>query len=147
MLIKTPLLHQSFGPRVFLSFFLFLLSLSLFLANSLERRGPLEKAHCALTHLRGSLVPTCSASPKNRTLLTFHINRGISASFSLLLSYHRLRTTRFWSIKGPTFSNTNFVLVFRSHCIACVISLPRDQTCASSIGCMESYQLDDQGSP
>ena len=32
MLIKTPLLHQSFGPRVFLSFFL-----SLFLADSLER--------------------------------------------------------------------------------------------------------------
>ena len=28
MLIKTPLLHQGFGPRVFLSFFLFL-SLSL----------------------------------------------------------------------------------------------------------------------
>ena len=32
MLIKTPLLHQSFGPRVFLSF-----SLSLFLADFLER--------------------------------------------------------------------------------------------------------------
>ena len=32
MLIKTPLLHQSFGPRVFLF-------LSLFLADSLERRS------------------------------------------------------------------------------------------------------------
>ena len=29
MLIKTPLLHQSFGPRVFLSFFL-VLSLTLY---------------------------------------------------------------------------------------------------------------------
>ena len=45
MLIKTPLLHQSFGPHVFLSFFL---------------------------------------------------------SFSLLLSYSRLRTTRFPSVKEPT---------------------------------------------
>ena len=38
MLIKTPLLHQSFVP---LSFFLFL-SLSLSQAISLERRGPLS---------------------------------------------------------------------------------------------------------
>ena len=38
MLIKTPLLHQSFGPRVFLSFFL---SLSLFLADSLEHESRL----------------------------------------------------------------------------------------------------------
>ena len=29
MLIKTPLLHQSFGPHVFLSFFLSIPSLSL----------------------------------------------------------------------------------------------------------------------
>ena len=59
ILIKTPLLHQSFGPRVFLS----IPSLSL------------------------SPVPTCSsASPKNRTLLAFHVNQGISASFCLLLS-------------------------------------------------------------
>ena len=50
MLIKTPLLHQSFGPRVFLSFLLsfysFSLSLSLFLANSLERRGPMSSLSC-----------------------------------------------------------------------------------------------------
>ena len=48
MLIKTPLLHQSFGLRVFLSFFLFFLSfsLSLFLANSLERGGPLSSLSC-----------------------------------------------------------------------------------------------------
>ena len=38
ILIKTPLLHQSFGPHVSLSFCFFCLSLSLslFLANSLE---------------------------------------------------------------------------------------------------------------
>ena len=35
MLIKTPLLHESFGPHVFLS-------LSLFLADSLERRSQLH---------------------------------------------------------------------------------------------------------
>ena len=142
MFTKTPLLHQSFGPRVFLSFLLsfysFSLSLSLFLANSLERRGPLsslscpgfsdtlKKVHCAFTHLRGRLVPTwSSASPKNRALLAFRVNQGLSASFSLslseppgsgplkdqqalsasfslLLSYSRLWTTRFRSIKGPT---------------------------------------------
>ena len=94
------------------------LSLSLFLANSLECGGllsslscpgfwdPLEKAHCAFTHLRGCPVPTCSSvSPKNRTLLAFRVNQGLSASFSLLLSYRRLRTTRFRSIKGPTWQN------------------------------------------
>ena len=74
MLIKTPLLHQSLGPPVFLSFLL-----SLFQANSLERGGllsslscpgfqdTLRKAHCALTPSRGCPVPTCSrASSKNR---------------------------------------------------------------------------------
>ena len=90
MLIKTPLLHQNLGPLC-LSFFL-----SLFLANSLERRGclsslscpgfwdPLKKAHCAFTHSRGHPVPTCiSASPENRTLLAFRVNQETSASFSL----------------------------------------------------------------
>ena len=41
MLIKTPLLHQSFGPRVFL-----LLSLSLFQADPLEHRGSLSSLSC-----------------------------------------------------------------------------------------------------
>ena len=84
------------------------------MANSLERGGPLsslscpgfsdplEKAHRAFTHSRGRLVPTCSStSPRNRTLLGFRVNQGISASFSLLLSYRQLQTTRFQSIKGP----------------------------------------------
>ena len=48
----------------------------------------LSRRHtAACTHSRGRLVPTCSsASPKNRTQLAFHINQGVSASFSLLLS-------------------------------------------------------------
>ena len=120
MLIKTPLLHQSFDPCVclfflslslsFSSFLFFSFSISLFLANSLECGGPLsslscpgfsaplEKAQCAFTHSRGRPVPTCSsASPKNRVLLAFRVNQGISASFSLLLSYHQLWATRFQS--------------------------------------------------
>ena len=66
MLIKTPLLHQSFGPRVLLSLSL---PLSLFQADPLERRGslsslscpgfqdPLEKALCAFNPSRGHLRP------------------------------------------------------------------------------------------
>ena len=42
------------------------------------------------------------ASPMSGTLLAFCVNQGISASFSLLyFLIGRLRTTRFWSIKGP----------------------------------------------
>ena len=41
MLIKTPLLHQSFGPRVLLY-----LSLSLFQADPLEHRGSLSSLSC-----------------------------------------------------------------------------------------------------
>ena len=48
MLINTPLLHQSFGPHVCLSFFLFFIyfSLYLFLANSLECGGLLSSLSC-----------------------------------------------------------------------------------------------------
>ena len=41
------------------------------------------------------------ASPMSGAWLAFCVNQGISASFSPLLSYHRLWTTRFRSIKGP----------------------------------------------
>ena len=41
------------------------------------------------------------ASPVSRALLVLFINQGISVSFSLLLSYRRLCTTRFQSLKGP----------------------------------------------
>ena len=63
---------------------------------------PLNSLSC-FTHSRGRLVPTCSSvSPKNRTLLAFRVSQGILVSFLLSLSHRRLRTTRFWSIKGPT---------------------------------------------
>ena len=64
MLIKTPLLHQSLGPRVLLSLSL---SFSLFQADFLERRGSqsslscpgfldlLDKALWAFTPSRGCL--------------------------------------------------------------------------------------------
>ena len=49
-----------------------------------------------------STVPTwSSASPVSKALSVFCVNQGISASYSLLLSYCRLQTTRFQSIKGP----------------------------------------------
>ena len=66
MLIKTPLLHQSFGPHICLSVFL---SFSVYFWLILE-----SQLH----------------------------TQGILASFLLSLSHRRLRTTRFWSIKGPT---------------------------------------------
>ena len=73
MLTETPLLHQSLGPC--LSFFLpFSLSLSLSLYFWLIPWS--AKASC--------------------------VTQGILASFLLSLSHHRLRTTRFWSNKGPT---------------------------------------------
>ena len=49
-------------------------------------------------------VPEASvnrASPVSGTLLVFCINQGIPSSFSPLLSYRQLRTTRFQSIKRP----------------------------------------------
>ena len=110
MLNKTPLLHQSSGPHVFLSLS-FSLSLSgyffgtqrpsefTFLPRLLRpsREGtlhlhPIERAPEASVN-RASLVPGA--------LLAFCVNQGISASFSPLLSYRRLWTTRFRSIKGP----------------------------------------------
>ena len=68
MLIKTPLLHQSFGPRVFLSFFLYL---------------------CYFWMISWSMGAGC-------------VIQGILDSLLLSLSHHRLWTTRFRSIKGPT---------------------------------------------
>ena len=51
MLIKTPLLHQSFGPLV--SFFLYL---SLFLDDSLERRSRLRNPGNISLYLFHSLI-------------------------------------------------------------------------------------------
>ena len=94
MLIKTPLLHQSSGPRVFLS-----LSLSLsgyffgaqrpseftFLPGLLRpsREGALHLYHIE----RAPEASVNRASPVPGALLAFCVNQGISASFSPLLSY------------------------------------------------------------
>ena len=106
MLIKTPLLHQSSGPHVFLS-----LSLSGYFFGA--QRPP------EFTLLPGLLRPSWEgtlclhpiervpgasmnrANPMPGALLAFYINQGISASFSPLLSYCWLRNTRFQSIKDP----------------------------------------------
>ena len=120
MLIKTPLLHQSFGPGVFLSFYSFCLSVCLSVSLSLyfwlipwsaEARWAhfLAWASKTLSRRRTAPSPTregarClrAAAQALRTLLVLHVNQGTSASFSLLFSYRRLWTTRFRSIKGPT---------------------------------------------
>ena len=62
-----------------------------------SREGPL----CLhpLEGVPGAFVS--DASPVSRALLVLCVSQGISASFSLLLSYLRLHTTRFQSIKGP----------------------------------------------
>ena len=110
MLIKTPLLHQSSGPRVFLS-----LSFSLFLrlfhwstealwvhfpawaSKTLSRRRSVPSPHWE--------APEASvnrASPMPGALLAFYVNQGISAFFSLLyFLIGWLWTTRSRSIKGP----------------------------------------------
>ena len=98
------------GPHVFLSFSLslsprlILWSAETCLAHSpsrasktLSRRCPVPSPH--LERAPGAFVR--DASPVSRTLLVFCINQGVSASFSLSLSYRLLRTARSWSIKGP----------------------------------------------
>ena len=102
MLIKTPLLHQSSGPRVFLS-----LSPSLFfrlMPWSAEALWVHFPARASKTLLRRCSMPSphregagClreESKPHAEALLAFCVNHGISASFSPLLSYHWLRTTR-----------------------------------------------------
>ena len=106
MLIKTPLFHQSFGPRV---------SLSLFQADPLETqrlseftflprllRPSQEGTLCLHPIERAPEASMNRASPVSGALLAFCINQGISASFSLLyFLIGQLWTTGFWSIKGP----------------------------------------------
>ena len=108
MLIKTPLLHQIFGPHLFL-----LLSLS-FSGWSPGAQRP-SKFTCLPRLLRPSQesalhlppiekAPETSvnrASPMPGALLAFYVNHGISAFFSLLyFLIGWLWTTTFQSIKG-----------------------------------------------
>ena len=107
MLIKTPLLHQSFGPCV-------LLSLSLSQAFFEAQRSSVftflprllrptrEGALCLHPIERVLEASVNRASPVPEACLAFRVNQGISASFSLLyFLISQLQTTRFWSIKGP----------------------------------------------
>ena len=108
MLIKTPLLHQSSGPRVCLSFSLSFsgwspgaqrLSEFTFLPGLL--RPSREGTLCVHSIERAPEASVNRASPVSGALLAFCVNQGISASFSLLyFLIGRLQTTRFWSIKG-----------------------------------------------
>ena len=115
MLIKTPLLHQSFGPCVYLSLsFSLSLSLSLFfrlIPWSTEALWVHFPAQASKTLSRRCSVPSphwegtwslCEQSkPYAEALLAFCVNQGISASFSLLyFLISQLRTTSFQSIKG-----------------------------------------------
>ena len=106
MLNKTPLLHQSSGPCVFLS-----LSLSEYFFGA-QRPSEFTFLPRLLKPSReGALrlhpierVPEASvnrASPMPGALLAFCVNQEVSAPFSPLFSYRWLWTTRFWSIKGP----------------------------------------------
>ena len=98
LLIKYRCSTRDLGPHVVLSFS-FSLSLWLILW-SVET--------CQLTFLPGLSRPLQEDAlclrewykPCPRALLVLCVTQGILASFSLLLSYPRLRTTRFWSIKG-----------------------------------------------
>ena len=86
VLIKTPLLHQSFGPHVS-----FCLSVFLFLSFSLS--------------LYFWLIPWNAKAGC--------VTQGILASFLLSLSHSWLQTTRFQSIKGSTeISSLSHSIVF-----------------------------------
>ena len=82
-------------------------------------------------------VPEASVnrpSPMSGTILVFCINQGISASFSSLLSYRRLWTTRFQSIKGPQHMTKGCKWVAwagspdSSHTCCCIIAPPPQLT-------------------
>ena len=110
MLIKTPLLHQSSCPRVFLSLS-FSLSLRLFFwsAEGLWVHFPAQASKTLLRrhsapspHREGNWGLRHQSKPLAGALLAFCVNQGISASFSLLyLLIGWLGTTRFQSTKGP----------------------------------------------
>ena len=107
MLIKTPLLHQSSGPCVFLS-----LSLSFRLIPwSSEALWVHFPAWASETLSRRCSAPSPyregawglreQSKPRARGFIGFLCKPRNTSLFLSLLSYHRLWTTRFRSIKGP----------------------------------------------
>ena len=99
---------ELWSPCLYFSFFLSLsghffgaqrLSEFTFLPRLL--RPSREGALCLHPIKKASEASLNRASPMPEALLAFCVNQRISASFSLLLSHCRLRTTRFQSIKGP----------------------------------------------
>ena len=99
--VKCPCSTRDLGPSVILSLFL---SLSHPLANSLEHGSLLSSLSCPGFQDLFKRTPLCLRErykPCPRALLVLCVTQGILASFSLLLSYQRLQTTRFRSIKGP----------------------------------------------
>ena len=109
MLIKTPLPHQSSGPRVFLFLSLSLsgyffgvqrLSEFTFLPRLLR---PSQEGALNLHPIeRAPEASVNRASPVPGALLAFCVNQGTSDFLSLLyFLIGRLQTTRFWSFKGP----------------------------------------------
>ena len=102
MLIEKWLKHlYSIRAWVSVSFFLFLSPSGAWKPTELTllpglSRPPWESALC--------LHEWCK--PCSRVLLVICINQGVSASFSLSLSYRWLWTTRFRSIKGPQQATT-----------------------------------------
>ena len=90
-----------------------LLAPYLFQTDALECRGSLSSLSCRASktlsrrcsvpspHREGAWGLPEQSKPHAGGLLAFCVNKRISASFSPLLSYHRLQTTNFRSIKGP----------------------------------------------
>ena len=95
-----------------------------------------EGALCLHPIKRAPGVFMSDTSSVPRALLVFCINQEISASSSLSLSYRQLRTTRFWSIKGPQqlvkpivlpslWPSSVFVFFFSSTNIPCLYISPK----------------------
>ena len=103
MLNKTPLLHQSLGPRVFsLSLRLFLWSAEARCVHFPAQASETLSRRCSAPspHQEGARCLREQRKPRVRSFIGFlRKPRNISLFLSPLLSYHQLQTTRFWSIK------------------------------------------------
>ena len=71
----------------------------------------LRRCSAPSPHREGAWGLREQSKPCTGALLAFCVNQGISASFSPLLSYRQLRTTKFWSIKGPQQQKTTYCLI------------------------------------